>query len=46
MVTEPDERLAFVIIGTRDFSYFGPRQFLDKNDIELSIRFEYSVGDD
>ena len=46
VMTGPDEWLTFAIIGTWDFSNFGPRWFLDKNDVELGIRFKYRASNE
>ena len=46
VVTSTHKRFALAIRRARDFSYFGPRWFLDKYYVELRKCFEYSVCDE
>jgi len=45
MVTGSDKRFPFAVRGAWNFVNFGPRWFLDKEDIVLRVRFENSGGE-
>ena len=46
VVAGPNEQFTFTIIGTREFSNLRPGRFLDKDNVELGIWFEYRTSDD
>ena len=46
MVAGSDKRFPFAVRGAGNFANFGPRWFLDKENVELRVSFKYGIGDE